>query len=223
MALAEHPSNKNEVLAWDLAYDPNALRGLDAGTIRRRLFSKKEDLGEQETRLPIKSIHINKSPFVINDLRVLSEERIQALAIDMAQVRQYAAHAAALPDMTPIWRAVYQREPGETPDVDENLYGGFVSPADRRTLNRLRSLSATALAHAQDSFEDPQLQRLFYRYRARNFPESLSPQDRPTGSIGASENCGKAYRQAVLLTVSDKSLPPWPQQQAKHSSPFSNN
>ncbi|MOA22332.1 Exodeoxyribonuclease I [compost metagenome] len=96
----------------------------------------------------------------------------------MAAVQRHAAHAQALPDLAVLWREVFRREPGETPDVDENLYGGFVSNQDRRTLNRLRGLSAPALAAARESFDDPQLQRLLYRYRARNFPDSLSAEER---------------------------------------------
>ena len=173
--LAEHPTNKNEVLMWDLAYDPSELATLDAANVRRRLFTANADLPEGENRLPIKGLHINKSPFVIADLRVLNEERHAALGIDMAQIERHAALAAQLPNLDSLWREVYRRETGETPDVDENLYGGFVSNQDRRTLNRLRSMSAPALANAKENFEDPQLQKLLHRYRARNFPQSLNP------------------------------------------------
>ena len=42
--LATHPTNKNELLAWDLAYDPAELALLDVATLRQRLFSKSADL-----------------------------------------------------------------------------------------------------------------------------------------------------------------------------------
>ena len=35
--LAAHPTNKNEVIVWDLAQDPRELAALDAETVRRRL------------------------------------------------------------------------------------------------------------------------------------------------------------------------------------------
>ncbi|MFC3533813.1 exodeoxyribonuclease I [Vogesella facilis] len=172
--LGEHPSNKNEVLVWDLAHDPSELLGLSADEARLRLFSRSDALPEGVRRLPLKGLHVNKSPFVVSDLRVLPPARAAELGIDMAQIERHAAIAAGLPKLDALWRQVYQREAGETPDVDENLYGGFVSNHDRRQLNRLRQLSAPQLAAERPAFDDSQLTRLLWRYRARNFPHSLS-------------------------------------------------
>ena len=55
--LAPHPTNKNEVIVWDLAEDPGVLRALDADAIRQRMFSRADALPEGVTRLPIKTIH----------------------------------------------------------------------------------------------------------------------------------------------------------------------
>jgi len=44
--LATHPTNKNELLAWDLSQDPSELASLDAATARQRLFSKRDELPE---------------------------------------------------------------------------------------------------------------------------------------------------------------------------------
>ena len=175
--LAEHPTNKNEVLVWDLAHDPRELSGLTAEQVRERLFTRNEDLPAGVQRLPLKSIHINKSPFVCNKLAVLDDARAAELGIDKALALQHAVHAAALPDLSLLWKAVFRREPGDTPDVDENLYGGFVSYNDRRILNRLQQLSAPELAAERPEFEDSQLARLLWRYRARNFPHSLNAEE----------------------------------------------
>ncbi|MEQ6289237.1 exodeoxyribonuclease I [Vogesella sp. GCM10023246] len=172
--LGEHPSNKNEVLVWDLAHDPSELLGLSADEARLRMFTRNDALPEGVTRLPVKGLHVNKSPFVVSDLRVLSPARAAELGIDMAQIERHAAIAATLPRLDALWQQVYQREAAAIPDVDENLYGGFVSNHDRRQLNRLRQLSAPQLAAEQPAFDDSQLSRLLWRYRARNFPHSLS-------------------------------------------------
>jgi exodeoxyribonuclease-1 len=82
--------------------------------------------------------------------------------------------ARDLPDMSAIWPAVFARPAEGPPDVDEDLYGGFIGQGDRRRLNQLRALTPDKLAAVRTSFDDRRLDELVFRYRARNFPESLS-------------------------------------------------
>lgn len=187
--LAAHPYNANEVIVWDLAHDPRELQGLGPDAIRERLYTRSEDLPEGVQRLPLKTVHINKSPFVVANLKVLSPERAVHWGVDMEQVQRHADYAGALPDLSPVWRKVYKRETGEPRDVDENLYGGFVSNNDRKVLTKLRRMSADQLTGEMAFFEDPQLAELLFRYRARNFPRSLS---------GEEQERWQTWRQAKL-------------------------
>ncbi|MEJ8848132.1 exodeoxyribonuclease I [Variovorax rhizosphaerae] len=175
--LASHPTNKNELLAWDLAHDPSELPMIDVATLRQRLFSRTADLPEGMTRLPVKSIHLNKSPMVVGNRKTLVPEMARRWQIDMDQAMRHAGIAAALPDMSAIWPEVFKRPAEGKPDVDEDLYGGFVGNADRRRLNQLRSLPGVELAHARTGFDDARLEELLFRYRARNFVETLSPEE----------------------------------------------
>ena len=175
--LATHPANKNEVLAWDLAHDPSELPLLDVATLRLRLFSKSADLPEGVLRLPIKSVHLNKSPMVVRNLQTLTPEMATHWGIDKEKAQHHAEIAAGLPDMSALWSEVFQRPVQDMPDVDENLYGGFIGNDDRRRLNQLRAMSADELAHSRMGFDDERLPELVFRYRARNFPQTLNPQD----------------------------------------------
>jgi len=175
--LATHPTNKNELLAWDLSQDPSELPMLDVATLRQRLFSRSADLPEGVQRLPIKSVHLNKSPMVVRKLATLTPDMAAQWGVDIPAALRNAEKAAALPDMSAIWPEVFQRPKEGTPDVDEDLYGGFVGNADRRRLNQLRALSPAELAHSRTGFDDERLEEILFRYRARNFPETLSPED----------------------------------------------
>ena len=79
--------------------------------------------------------------------------------------------------MSAIWPEVFQRPQEAAPDVDEDLYGGFIGNADRRRLNQLLALSPAELAHERTGFDDPRLKTLLFRYRARNFPSTLTPEE----------------------------------------------
>lgn len=176
--LAPHPTNKNEIIVWDLAFDPAELFTLDAATIRTRMFSKTGELAEGVTRLPIKTIHINKSPMVISQLKTLSPEMATQWGIELATAMQYVQQLKQAPNMNAIWAEVFQRPGTATLDVDEDLYNGFIGNNDRRTLNRLRALSPEHMRNSSPNFDDPRLEELWFRYRARNFPELLPAADK---------------------------------------------
>jgi exodeoxyribonuclease-1 len=178
--LAPHPTNKNELIVWDLSEDPAALFDLDAAAIRERLFTRTEDLPEGVTRLPLKTIHINKSPVVISSLKTLSAPMAERWAIDLSVAERHAlACAQHGPKMAGIWPDVFTRPASEhAPDVDEDLYGGFINPTDRQRLDRLRKLGPDDPAWTRASFEDRRLDELVFRYRARNHADSLSADER---------------------------------------------
>jgi exodeoxyribonuclease-1 len=175
--LAMHPGNKNELLAWNLAFDPSELADLGAEQIRLRLFSKTADLPEGMSRLPVKSVHLNKSPMVMSNLKVLSADMAQRWGLDVAAQLQHAEMARDLPDMSAIWADVFKRAAAGPVDVDEDLYGGFVGNSDRRRLNDLRQRTPAELATARPAFDDARLAELLWRYRARNFPQSLTVEE----------------------------------------------
>ena len=173
--LAMHPFNKNELLAWDLRADPTELLRLNAKEIRERLFTKTDDLPEGVSRLPIKGVHLNRSPVVISHLKTLSAQQAERWGIDMERIFEHAYKARDLPDMSAIWEEVYQREASQmTVDVDEDLYGGFIRNDDRRRLEHLRRLSPEEVAVENTGFDDERLGEMVFRYRARNFPATLS-------------------------------------------------
>ena len=93
--LAPHPTNKNELIVWDCAGAPDELLTLNAAAIRERMFTKQDALPEGVTRLPIKTLHVNKSPIVIGNLKVLGGAA-ERWGLDLGLAQQHAEHAAAV-------------------------------------------------------------------------------------------------------------------------------
>ncbi|HEX7640854.1 MAG TPA: exodeoxyribonuclease I [Burkholderiaceae bacterium] len=176
--IAMHPANKNEILCWDLAFDPAELESLDAETMRARLFSKSSELPEGVERLPIKSVHLNKSPIAIANYKPYLPVLERRWQFDAALAMKHAERAGRLRDLAPLWREVFQRPNEAAPDVDEDLYGGFVGNGDRRLLTQLRKMAPAQLAKANPAFDDARLEEIVFRYRARNFPSSLNTEER---------------------------------------------
>ena len=182
--VAPHPSNGNGVICLDLRTDPAQLLDLSVEALRLRLFTPTAQLPTGVERIPLKTVQVNHAP-VLATMKTLTAATAERWSIDPDQVARRAgtvrAHAAALQALV---QAAHQAPPegtnGQaTPDPDFSLYsGGFLSDADRRTLERVRRLPPTELAAARPRFADPRLPEMLFRYRARNWPETLSPDER---------------------------------------------
>jgi exodeoxyribonuclease-1 len=176
--LGPHPTNRNELIVWDLDQDPQELAGLDAASVRERLFVRAEELADGQTRLPIKTIHVNKSPIVIGNIRTLDATMAERWGIDVARALRHAEVARTLPAQPKAyWEEVFAREPRSDVDVDQDLYGGFIGDEDRRRLERLRALAPEQVAARLPSFDDPRLDEIVFRWRARNFPATLDVEE----------------------------------------------
>ncbi len=190
--LGPHPRNKNELIVWDLAQDPAELFELRPEAIRERLFVRQEDLPEGVARLPIKTIHVNKSPFVVSSLATLSPPQAECWGLDVPQCLQ---HAELLREkgrqLDGLWQDVFLPHEGGDTDPETNLYGGFVGEADRRLLNQARQVAPAALtqrvAEGKLSFEDERLNTLLWRYRARHQADSLTPEEHETWAAERAE------------------------------------
>lgn len=171
--LAWHPDNRNALIVADLAGDISPLLELDADALRERLFTRKSDLNGAAA-VPIKLVHINKCP-VLAPASTLRPEDAQRLGIDrqacldnLALLRQ---HAEIREKVVSLFA---DAEPFvAVDDVDAQLYSGFFSDADRAGMNILRQTAPANLPAVDLTFQDARIEKLLFRYRARNFPGTL--------------------------------------------------
>lgn len=178
LPLAWHPRNKNALIVCDLHLDPQGLLDLDADALRQRLYTRRDDLAEGEMPVPLKLIHINKCP-VVAPLSVLRPQDQQRLGLDMPLYQQ---RALRLSDAQQVWldkvAAIYAREDfSVSQDPEQQLYDGFIGDRDRRLCEQVRSVDPAQLAQEQWPFDDERLPELLFRYRARNFPETLNSEE----------------------------------------------
>ncbi|GAB3318631.1 exodeoxyribonuclease I [Luteimonas notoginsengisoli] len=175
LPLARHPRIESRVIAFDLDSEPDALLDLDAEAIADRLYVRAADLPEGETRIPLKEIHLNRCPALIQWAH-LREADFTRLCIDPAlvearAVRLRAAAPALAEKVRRVFANVAEREPS---DADAGLYDGFIGDGDKRRCADVRATPPQALGARDFGFQDPRLTELLFRYRARNWPETLS-------------------------------------------------
>jgi exodeoxyribonuclease-1 len=177
LPIAQHPINKNAVIVIDLLANPQDVINLTAEQIYKRLYTATADLHDDEQRIPLKAVHLNKSP-MLAPLNTLNKGIKDTLSIDLSQCeinRQAILGAGIAKKIT----QVFAINEFETPtDPDSMLYGGgFFSQTDARNMAQIRSSSIEGLASLDLAFEDERLPEMLFRYRARNYPDTLSNEE----------------------------------------------
>ena len=180
--VADHPTNKNQVIVYDLREDPSELINASPEQIRERVFTSQAELGEGVSRFPLKGVQLNKCPVLApaNMLSTLSKERLAELELDGDVLRANLAKLRNAPDLPArIAQAFdHQFDGSDLTDPDEQLYaGGFISNTDREKLNWLISEPVETLGEHEVRFEDERLPEMLFRYRARNYPATLDGEE----------------------------------------------
>jgi len=177
--LANHPTNKNAIIVFDLRHDPETLLQLSVEEIQQRLFVRKEDLPEGEERVPLKTVHINKCPVIV-PTATMNPPEAERWQIDIQLAEKHAGMLRGNPTLAKKIQDVHEaREFPTTSDPDQNLYGGgFFSNLDRTKMTDLTDMNPTELSKTRMQFDDPRIPEMLFRYRARNWPQSLSQEER---------------------------------------------
>lgn len=188
--IAQHPVNKNGIIAVNLSADLTPLFSLDVETIAERLFGGgMADDEEKPVRLPLTMIQINKAPPVaaIQALRAEDRERLgydeAALAQCQAQQNRITQDPNLARSLAQKLQAAFQmasKRFGEPADAELALYNGFPSPMDKAVIESVKASSPDVLATQKFTFQHPKYEALFFRYRARNWPHLLSSDEHET-------------------------------------------
>jgi len=174
MPLITEPGNDNSVLVYDLRQDPELFLPLDADELSQLLFTRNDELPEGMQRLPVKSVKINKCP-ALAPRNTLDHEAAERIALDLDACHRHWQKLCAQPDFFQRVAAAYTSRAFEpSGDVDVALYDGFLDNADAASLVQIRRASPKQLAKMRFDFHDGRLPELLFRYRARNWPETLT-------------------------------------------------
>ena len=182
--LAMHPDNRNEVICFDLDTDPAQLGDLSAEALRELLFARRDELAPGQQRPGLKTIHSNRCPVLVP--AKMADSAIAArIGLDGERCRRHLAWLRQWREqdgtaMMAKLQSVYQgRSFPPVTDPDRMLYGGgFFSDQDRRTMDTVRAADPQTLAQQSFAFADARLPEMLFRYRARNYPATLTPAER---------------------------------------------
>jgi exodeoxyribonuclease-1 len=175
MPIAKHPKNGNGFITIDLSHDVDSLLNDTPQEIKQKLYAPAEQFTSKQERPGIKVIHANRSPF-ITTAKAMSEDNAERLGLDRERCLDNYRKIAANPEIAQKLVALYdiEDEHGEQ-DIDHALYsGGFLSEEDRRWCEQVIESRPENLIAIADNTQHQGLRALLFRYRARNFPNTLT-------------------------------------------------
>ena len=175
------PGRRDSVVAIDLRCDPSPLVELPVDEIRRRVFSRKEQLDEDE-RIPLSEIRLARCPYLA-PLSILDGKAADRLGLDPGLAAERARKLGREPALIQKLAAVFaprDREAAEA-DPEYRIYsGGFFRDEDKDSMEAIHEAIATLgpseakhQAYAT-SFLDERLPQLVRRLFARNWPQTMT-------------------------------------------------
>lgn len=176
--LAIHPQQSNGVIVYDLDVDPTPLLELDPDEIADRVFVSRADLPEDVERIPLKLVHANRSP-ALAPLSALKGVDSARIGLDSDRALRHLEMLNREEGLATKMQAVFAAQASHDPPADPELalYSGFLPDADKRLLREVRQTPGELLGDSTIDFRDPRYAELLFRYRARNWPESLSDEE----------------------------------------------
>lgn len=177
--LAMHPSQPNGVIVFDLDADPAALIELDADDVADRVFTARADLPDGVERIPLKTIHANRSP-ALAPMSVLKGVDLARIGLDPERALGHLHSLRSADGLVAKLHRVFSRGETRAPAADPELalYDGFLPDSDKKLLRMVRETPPHELGRRVFPFRDSRYAELLFRYRARNWPETLDADER---------------------------------------------
>ena len=177
------PGKNGNVVVYDLRYDPAPFLELSSDDIKAKLFASWEERqADGFVKIPIKELQYNRAPAVA-PLGVLEQaDGWKLISLDVETIEKHKKLLLSSPAFAENVRSVFEssRDFKSAVDPEAQLYDGFVGDRDRVRIEAVRNADAKTLADFHPEFSDERLAPLLLHYKARNFPATLSGDEKAT-------------------------------------------
>ena len=163
----------NVLIAYDLTVDPSTPMRCSEEVLHDEFLLSRSS--------PIYSIRMNASPFVVKECFSPdgTGKMLKNRITDWSSIHRHIQLLRSDKSFSDRIRRVYTQYPPKEDnlDVDQALYTGFIPDRDGYQLDQLLLEDPQCREAADMTFEDGRLPELIFRYRARNYPELLHPDE----------------------------------------------
>ena len=142
-------------------------------------YTSRKELDEQGLKKSgLQNIHLGRCPFLA-PIKTISSEAASNATLDTAAIEANAKWLQENSDFRDKLMQVFEQTKEFAPrtDVDHQIYDGFFSPQDKKHMEIIRSSEPQQLAGLELDFQDKRMPQLLLRYRARNYPSTLTDKE----------------------------------------------
>ncbi|HSH18768.1 MAG TPA: exodeoxyribonuclease I [Candidatus Saccharimonadales bacterium] len=199
---------KGSYYVFDLRYDPTPWINMSAEELRRHCQKPADERTDDHQFIPVRELKCNQCPAVApyEVLRAdpAAQERI---GIDLGVVQRHLAILDQHPDFGTRVVEALEREFAKETEVECQLYEGFIPNGDKAKMAAVRAADAKELKGFDPGFSDKRLQQMLVRYKARNYPSSLTDNERAAWETYKTDRLRKAWPQFINdLQQAEKNL-----------------
>lgn len=164
---------------YDLRHDPTPWINMSADELRSHCQLPELERPDDHTFLPVRKLACNQCPAVAPyDVLRADAAAQERLKIDLELVKKHLAILRQHPDFGQRAAAAMQREFEKDTEVECQLYDGFIPDGDKAKMEAVRNADANTLRGYDPGFSDKRLHEMLIRYKARNYPMSLTDEER---------------------------------------------
>lgn len=171
-------SRPGMTIVYDLRYDPEQWAEKSVEELKSLRFATREQRQQEGFQpLPAKELASNKCPAVA-PMGTLDEQARERLDLSLETIEKHRKSLLKSGLKEKLQQVFTKAEFPKAGDADAALYDGFIGDKDKTEMRAMRSANPQELKKFQPGFSDKRLQDLVLRYKARNYPASLSETER---------------------------------------------
>lgn len=182
--VVDHPK-KAGALVYDLRHNPAEYLDMSASELAKLWTHFCKERPCTHICLPVKTLQYNRCPAVA-PIGVFDESCQKRLDLNLSTASKHLKillssdnFANKLIDAVDILDKQQQiRLIDDEQDVDARLYENFISDKDKTLMMAIRAAGSDEIKNIDIKFDDSRLEGLLPLYKARNFPNSLTDEDR---------------------------------------------
>jgi exodeoxyribonuclease I len=182
--IGDHPDKNDSVLVFNLFINPAKFMGMTSRQLAEAWTYKKDR--EETEKVPVKTLQFNRSPSIA-PLAVLNNDDKKRLKIDDELIKNNQDLLNSNPDFYQKvceaikildTESVQQEMVIDSSNADTKLYENFISDYDKKLSLELLGGDPDKISDFSSRFRDERLRAILPLYKARNYPKTLTSEER---------------------------------------------